>query len=88
MNTIRIATINTGSTIELFYSFLRMGVNGCHADNWSSGGIGAGINVENGTHEKWEFYRPGIGTKCDQHPNTGIFFKVINFHSGMKLWNM
>lgn len=75
INTIRIVTINTGSTIELFYSFFRMGVNGRHADNWSSGGIVTGINNENGTLEKYGFYRPGIGTKCDRHPNSGIIFQ-------------
>lgn len=75
INTIRIVTINTGFSIELFFSFFRMGINGRHADNWSSGGITTGINIEDGTLEKWGLLKPGLGTKSDRHPNSKIVFE-------------
>jgi hypothetical protein len=75
INTIRVVTIRNGSEISILCAFFRMGVNGRHADNWSSGGIGLGVNIENGTLEKWGLYKPGLGTKSDRHPNSEILFE-------------
>jgi len=75
INTIRIVTIRNGSEINILCSFFRMGVNQRHTDNCSSGGITAGINIEDGTLEKWGLYKPEFGTKIDRHPNSEILFE-------------
>ncbi len=73
INTIRIVTVKTDSTIEVLTSFLRIGVNGRSSDNTSSGGVF--VNIIDGILGKWGFYSPGLGTKTDKHPNTKIIFE-------------
>lgn len=85
INTIRIVTVNTGSSIEVLFANFRMGANGRNADNWSSGGILVNINIENGTLRKWGFYKPGTGTKCDRHPNSEIVFDGLKLKSWEKI---
>lgn len=75
INTTRIVTVQHKDEIEVLCAFFRMGVNGRHADNWSSGGVLVGIDINNGTLEKWGFFKPGIGTKCLYHPNSKIVFE-------------
>ncbi len=75
INTIRIVTVKDGKTIRLLSAFLRIGVNGRHADNQSSGGIVVGVDIKSGTLVKWGLYKPGFGTKADRHPNTDIVFE-------------
>ena len=75
INTIRIVTIKDGSGIDILCSSFRMGVNQRHSDNWSSGGIVTGVNIENGTLEKWGLYNPAYGTKSERHPNSEILFE-------------
>lgn len=75
INTVRIITVKRGNNINVIGSFLRVGVNGSYTDNSSSGGISVGIDLENGTLKKYGLYKPGFGTKCDRHPNSGIIFE-------------
>ncbi|WP_319502700.1 sugar-transfer associated ATP-grasp domain-containing protein [uncultured Draconibacterium sp.] len=75
INTIRVVTIRDNDEIQILCAIFRMGANGRHSDNWSSGGISVGINIEDGTLEKWGFFKPGLGTKSDKHPNTGIVYE-------------
>jgi len=73
INTLRIVTVKVGSTIEVISSNLRIGKNGRHADNVSSGGVS--IPVANGKLEEWGFIRSGLGVKIDKHPNTKVVFE-------------
>ncbi len=73
INTIRIVTVKVGSTVEVLFSKLRIGVNGRYSDNTSSGGIS--VDIIDGKLEKWGFYNRGVGTKTDRHPNTEIIFE-------------
>lgn len=75
INTIRIVTIKDGAEISILCCFFRMGVNHRHTDNCSSGGITTGINLEDGTLEKWGLYKPEFGTKTDRHPDSLILFE-------------
>lgn len=75
VNTIRVVTVQHQGQIELLCAFFRMGVNGRYADNWSSGGILVGIDIESGNLEKWGFFKPGKGTKSSSHPNSAISFE-------------
>ncbi len=77
INTIRIVTVKTDSSIDILCSFFRMGVNNSYVDNLSSGGIFVDIDVTDGTMRKWGFYKPGCGfkTKSDRHPNSNIVFE-------------
>lgn len=78
INTTRIITVQHNDNIEVLSAFLRMGVNGRHADNWSSGGIIVGVDIDKGVLEKWGFFKPGYGTKSTFHPNSKILFEGYN----------
>ena len=75
INTTRIVTVQHNGDIEVLCAFFRMGVNGRHADNWSSGGIIVGIDIDKGIFEKWGFFKPGNGTKSSYHPNSKLEFE-------------
>lgn len=76
VNTIRIVTVRSqDKTIDAICSFARFGVNGRGSDNWSSGGVLVGIDIENGKFEDYGLMRPGIGTRTFMHPNTEVAFK-------------
>lgn len=75
INTIRIVTLNRGNSIVVLSAIFRMGVKGSFVDNWSSGGIIVGVDLNSGTLEKWGFFRPRYGTKCDRHPESVIIFE-------------
>jgi putative polysaccharide biosynthesis protein len=73
INTIRIITVKTDSKIDVLFSKLRIGVSGNYADNTSSGGVA--VDIFNGKMTKWGFYRSGLGTKTDKHPDTMVVFE-------------
>lgn len=75
INTIRIVTVNTDNGIKSICAFARFGVNGRGSDNWSSGGVLVGVNVETGQFEDYGLFKPGVGTVCFAHPDTGVTFK-------------
>lgn len=75
INTVRVVTVKDGPNVTILCCFFRMGVNSRHTDNCSSGGITTGINIENGTLEKWGVYKPEFGAKVDKHPNSLILFE-------------
>lgn len=75
INTIRIVTVKYNKEIIPICSFARFGVNSRGSDNWSSGGVLVGINIQTGKLEDYALYKPGVGTTCSAHPNTGITFK-------------
>ena len=75
VNTIRVFSMlkNDGS-VKIYSSVLRMGINGSHTDNLSSGGISCGIK-ENGALKNVAFM--SNGDKVLFHPTTGIHFETI-----------
>ena len=75
VNTIRVVTVKKGANFATLFAFLRIGVKGRIADNWSSGGISTGINTEDGTLKKYGLYHPQFGTKTAIHPDSGIVFE-------------
>lgn len=77
INTARIVTVKKDNNIDVLFAFLRLGVNNNIVDNWTSGGISVGIDIENGTLEKWGFYNANNGTKTACHPNSKIEFQGI-----------
>ena len=75
INTTRIVTVQHKGEVKVLCAFFRMGVNGRHTDNWSSGGILCGIDINDGKLEKWGLFKPGYGTKSLYHPNSEIVFE-------------
>lgn len=76
INTIRIVTVKTASSIDIIYSSSRMGINNSFVDNYSSGGIVVGIDPVSGTLFRWGMFKTGSGGKrCERHPNSDIVFE-------------
>ena len=79
INTVRIVTVNPKKSsnpedVLIMAKLLRLGVNGMNVDNWARGGIVVGIN-DDGTLMKYGFYKPGHGTKTENHPDSGVVFE-------------
>src|SRR5690606_25071 len=74
INTIRIITINKGSSIEIAGTAFRTGTNGRRVDNWNAGGIFIEIDRNKGALKKYGYYKPGYGTKTETHPDSHIVF--------------
>ncbi len=83
VNTIRIVTIKNNSSIDVLCSFFRIGVNGKHTDNWSSGGMVIGVDINTGKLEKWGLFNPTIGIKSNIHPDSKICFEDVRLY----LWD-
>lgn len=79
INTIRLVTIRNQKTkkVEVFPSILRIGTGKSFVDNTSQGGIAVGIDLNSGQLCQYGFYKPGYGTKVENHPNSGIKFSDI-----------
>ena len=76
VNTVRVVSVRRGGTITILCALLRIGVDGKHNDNWSSGGIVVGVK-ENGMLEKYGFQKAGYGRKIEKHPNSEIEFRDL-----------
>ncbi len=78
INTLRIVTVNpkysdNPNDIVLLGAILRMGAHGSVIDNWAKGGLVCGIG-DNGQLMKYGYYKPGYGTKIEEHPDTHFKF--------------
>ena len=78
VNTIRLLTvIDKNRKVRLFSQFLRIGTKKSgNVDNWSYGSILIGIN-EDGYLQKFGFYKMGLGTKTNIHPDSKIKFDTF-----------
>lgn len=88
VNTIRLITFNNKGSIEVFCASLRIGADGKNVDNWASGGIVVGIDLDSGKLNGEGFFKPGYGGRVWQHPNTGITldgFEIPFFHAGVEM---
>jgi hypothetical protein len=73
VNTLRIVTARTpANEICVLSSIFRMGTNGNLRDNWCSGGITAGIDIETGRLKKYGYLNPKYGRKVTCHPDTNV----------------
>lgn len=83
VNTIRIITVKNETTdeIDIIAKLLRIGTNKNYVDNWAKGGVVVGIN-DDGTLKKYAFFKPGYGTKIEEHPISKVRFqgfKIPNY---------
>jgi len=74
VNTIRMATVATPNGPKVLRASLRVGAGGDHRDNWSTGGLVIGIDLEAGTLMRYGLYAPKFGNRTDQHPDSGVRF--------------
>lgn len=78
LNTIRIDTYTDKQNVSKIMScFLRAGVNRSYVDNFSSGGVLVGINIEKGVlfGEANSSVRYGIARSYREHPDSGFRFE-------------
>lgn len=77
VNTIRVVTIKGKSgVVNLFAAFLRLGVSAdSFVDNRAVGGLGVGVDLNNGTLMKYGFPHDAFGVKLDEHPLSHIKFE-------------
>ena len=73
LNTIRIMTVCFSDHVELYFPLLRCGRDGSEVDNFSSGGLLAAIDVQNG--KVVSPFADHMRNFHDKHPNSGIVAK-------------
>jgi len=74
VNTLRIVTLVTPQNeILIVHAALRTGVGPAFIDNWSAGGVAAGIDVEKGRLMKYAFDK--TGKRYLAHPTSGLAFE-------------
>ena len=74
INTLRIVTVTGREGPCVLSSVLRVGSRRTGSvDNWAAGGLSVGVESD-GRLRPWGYYKPGLGTKADRHPDTGIVF--------------
>lgn len=76
VNTIRLTTILNTHTqeAEFFSATLRVGTKKSFVDNWAVGGLLVNIK-DNGTLDKYGYYKPGFGGKVTLHPTSEVIFE-------------
>ena len=74
INTLRIVTVSGKEGPAVLSSVLRVGSKRTGSvDNWAAGGLSVGVESD-GRLKPWGYYKPGLGSKADRHPDTGIVF--------------
>lgn len=88
VNTIRIVTIKGKSgKVGIFSAMLRLSSSAdCFVDNRAVGGLGVGINLDNGELMKYGFPHDAFGVKLEKHPLSNIRFEgfVLPYWSEVK----
>lgn len=88
VNTVRMITFNNNGHVDVFCAALRIGTKGRSVDNWASGGIVVGVDLNTGRLQKEGLFKPGYGGRVDKHPDSGVIFEnfqIPYFHEGMKM---
>jgi hypothetical protein len=75
VNTIRLITFNNHGKVDVFCATQRIGAHNQPVDNWASGGIVVGIELETGRLREHGLFKPGKGGRVEVHPDTGVAFK-------------
>lgn len=79
VNTLRILTLlTTEGEVELLSAILRTSAGQSYIDNFKSGGIVIGVDIQTGRLKKHGFMSPEHGTIVSQHPVTGVPFGDFN----------
>jgi glutathione synthase/RimK-type ligase-like ATP-grasp enzyme len=82
LNTIRVVTIlKKSGSVQIVSATMRFGVGVSFVDNYSSGGIAAGINCKTGKLKKYAHSK--IGERYTHHPTSGFEFEGFQISS----WN-
>jgi hypothetical protein len=78
VNTVRIDTLRTETSIVSNGAVLRMGAGGAVVDNGSAGGLIAGLDLETGRLRGVARRKPEYGDDwCERHPDTGARFAEV-----------
>lgn len=88
VNTIRLNTFNNDGKVEVLCASLRMGTKGKNVDNWASGGIVIGIDMETGKLVGEGVFKYGYGGRVKEHPDTGVKlegFEIPFYKEAVKL---
>jgi hypothetical protein len=72
INTLRLVTAMHQGTVQLIGSAMRIGVGGKPVDNWGSGGVIIGVDLDERCLRGRGVFRPGTGDPVLQHPDTYI----------------
>jgi len=76
VNSIRVISIlRPDGRVELLRSMLRMSSDRSPVDNFSTGGIVVGIDLDTGKLNREGFSKPPYGTLVKKHPVTGTVFE-------------
>ncbi len=73
VNTLRVVCLSTDTTSEVAYAALRIGSGKSFVDNFTDGGMVAGVDLETGTVVTNGFTIDGVSFSV--HPETGTVFK-------------
>ena len=93
VNTVRLVTTLRDGVATPLVAALRIGVGGTPVDNWSSGGVVVGVDLETGRLRGRGAYKPLTrdllrAGRLDRHPDSGVTFdgyELPFFHEGMAL---
>lgn len=88
LNTVRIVTFNNNGKTEVFNAVMRIGTGESNVDNWNSGGIAVGIDLDSGRLRTSGLFKPKYGRLVEVHPDTGVRFDqfvVPYFHESLEL---
>jgi hypothetical protein len=76
VNTIRVVTIFDGRSIQALGAVLRTGAMGGGWDNWSTGGLAVGVDLQTGRLTGQAVRAPKYGGgRFDRHPDTQVAFR-------------
>lgn len=78
LNTIRIDTFLDGDEVSHSGAFIRFGLAGAIVDNFSSGGLVVGIDLQSGALARFGRLNPRIDTqRFKVHPSSGVRFEGV-----------
>lgn len=79
VNTLRLVTVSVSrnSRVVPLSAVLRVGAYGNSVDNWAQGGLAIGVDLNTGRLKQYGFYKHGLGTKTEYHPDSGVKFSNI-----------
>lgn len=75
INTLRLVTAMHHGAVQLIGCAMRIGVGGRPVDNWGSGGVIVGVDLDRRCLRGRGVFKPGMGGSVLQHPDTHITFE-------------
>jgi len=76
VNTVRVITSLSEGQAKPFVAIVRMGttLSAAGTDNWSVGGLVVAVDLETGRLGEFGLSKPGVATRTERHPDTGVVF--------------